>query len=231
MLINAATENAFERIAQRAADVQRAFTPGAEALFGDAGAPPSSRPSLNPLSVAPPPDAYFVTVDARGRTAYTQNGAFALRDGMLVDGEGKPVLGFTAATAASSELHCDPIDVALGRIKNARIDADGTLLYDRSAIDPRTGARENESVAVGRIALARFPAGTRVPALPGVVPHLGRPGDGNFACVEPMREENSRIDFDRSLDRLEEAYLSFDALTAAHKAQGSFGKTAMDLLK
>jgi len=35
----------------------------------------------------------------------------------------------------------------------------------------------------------------------------------------------------RVLDRLEEAYVAFDALQAAHKAQGGVGKTAMDLLK
>jgi hypothetical protein len=46
-----------------------------------------------------------------------------------------------------------------------------------------------------------------------------------------MRRENSRIDFNRSLDRLEEAYVVLDALQAAHTAQGRLSKSAMDLLK
>jgi len=106
-------------------------------------------------------------------------------------------------------------------------------------IDPRTGARERERVAVGRVALARFPAATKLHAVdashvappPGTVALTGRPGDGSFGFVSPMRREESRIDFNRSLDRLEEAYVMFDALQAVHKAQGSTNKTAMDLLK
>ena len=35
MMINAATQDALDRIAQRAADVQRAFIPGALPQFGD----------------------------------------------------------------------------------------------------------------------------------------------------------------------------------------------------
>jgi len=239
MLINAAMENAFERIAQRAGDVQRAFTPGAVPQFSDVQAPPSSRPSLDPLSVAPPPDAYFLIIDGRGRSAYTQNGGFAVRDGLLVEADGSPVLGFSGASAAPAELRCDAVDVALGRVKNLRVDVAGALSYDRSAIDPRTGTRRSERVIVGHVALARFPAATRLPpaagdgflAPPGVVPHVGRAGDGNFGNVAPMREESSRIDFDLSLDRLDESYVSFDALQAAQKAEGSLRKTAMDLLK
>jgi hypothetical protein len=148
------------------------------------------------------------------------------------------VLGYAQGAATSSPLRCDGVDVALGRVQRIRVEADGTLAYDRVSIDPRTGASENERVAVGRIALARFPAGTRttltmggVVPPSGVAPHVGKPGDGSFAPVETMRRENSRIDYDRSLDRLEEAYVSFDALQAAHKARGSFAKSAMDLLK
>lgn len=238
MMIDAATQQAFDRIAARTLDVERAFTPGAAPIFSDVGAAPSSRPALDPLSVAPPDGAYFITTDERGRMTYTQDGAFALRDGVLVNAAGTPVLGYVSQGGATGQLRCDSVDVALGRIRAIHIEADGTLAYDRISIDPRTQARESERVNVGRLALARFPAGTRaivtsggVIAPQGVTPHLGRPGDGSFERVTPMRAQNSAIDFDRSLDRLEEAYLSFDALQAAHKARGSFGKTAMDLLK
>ncbi|MGB6985362.1 MAG: hypothetical protein WBD74_05210 [Candidatus Aquilonibacter sp.] len=240
MMVNAAIQDALERIAQRAADVQRAFTPGAIPQFGDvATASAAARPALDPLSVTAPPDAYFVTTDERGRTAYTRDGGFTLHSGTLVGENGRAILGYVMHNGAASELRVDAVDEALGRVQDLRIETDGTLAYDRTVIDPRSGARERERVAVGQVALARFTAATKLNAVdanhvippPGTLPHLGRAGDGNFPRVTPMQREQSRIDFDRSLDRLEEAYVAFDALQAVHKVQGSTGKTAMDLLK
>jgi flagellar basal body rod protein FlgG len=240
MMVNAATQDALDRIAQRAADVQRTFTPGAIPQFGDvATEAASSQPLLDPLSVAPPPDAYFLTTDERGRTVYSRDGGFALDGGKLVGANGRAILGFTSPTGVTSELHVDAVDEALGRVQNLRVETDGTLAYDRTVIDPRSGARERERVSVGQLALARFPAATKLSvadanhylAPAGTLPHVGRAGDGNFSTVTPMRREESRIDFDRSLDRLEEAYVAFDALQAAHKAQGDGNKTVMDLLK
>jgi len=240
MMVNAATQDALERIAQRAADVQDAFTPGATSRFGDVVTDrAASRAVLDPLAVAAPADAYFVTTDERGRTVYTRDGGFNLVGGTLVGADGRAILGFRAATSATSELHVDDVDAELGRVNDLCIERDGTLVYHRAIVDPRTGARERERVTVGQVALARFPAATKLVASganhflapAGVLPHVGCPGDGNFAPVAPMQRETSRIDFDRSLDRLEEAYIAFDALQAAHKAQGGIGKTAMDLLK
>jgi flagellar basal body rod protein FlgG len=240
MTVNAAIQEALDRIAQRTSDMQRAFTPGALPQFGDVTTDaPTARVSLDPLAVAPPADAYFVTTDERGRAVYTRDGCFAIRDGMLVGSDGRAVLGFTTPENGKSDLRVDAVDEALGRVNDVRIEADGTLAYDRTIVDPRNGVRERERVVVGRLALARFPAATRLTSTdanhvippPGTLPHVGRAGDGNFANVLPMRQEQSRIDFNRSLDRLEEAYVAFDALAAAHKAQGSVGKTAMDLLK
>ena len=240
MMVNAAAQDALDRIAQRAADVQRAFTPGAIPQFGDVATDgPASRMVLDPLCVAPPAGAYFLTTDERGRTAYTRDGSFAMRDGKLVGANGRAILGFTTSNGVTSELDVDAVDEALGRVQNVRIEADGTLAYDRIVIDPRGGKRERERVAAGQLALARFPAATKLGPVdanhfvvpPGTLPHVGRAGDGNFATVAPMQREASGIDYDRSLDRLEEAYIAFDALQAVHKAQGSAGKTAMDLLK
>ena len=240
MMVNAAAEDALERIAQRAADVQSAFTPGATSPFGDVVTDKAvSHAALDPLSIAAPPDAYFITTDERGRTVYTRDGGLNLTGGTLVGAGGRAMLGFRSATSATSELHVDDVDAELGRVNNLRIEADGTLAYDREVIDPRTGERERERVAVGRVALARFPAATKLAATDanhflapaGVTPHVGRAGDGNFAHLAPMQRETSRINFDRSLERLEEAYVAFDALQAAHKARGATGKTAMDLLK
>ncbi len=240
MMVNAATEDALERITQRAADVQHAFMPGASSSFGDVVTEAAaSQATLDPLSVAAPADAYFITTDERGRTVYTRDGGFVLAGGTLAGANGSAILGFRSSAGATSELHVDDVDAALGRVNGLRIEPDGTLTYDRAVIDPRTGARERERVAVGRVALARFPAATKLAASDanhflapaGIPPHVGRAGDGNFARVAPMQRETSRIDFDRSLDRLEEAYVAFDAVQAAHKVQGGIGKTAMDLLK
>jgi flagellar basal body rod protein FlgG len=240
MMVNAATQDALDRIARRAADVQRAFTPGAMPQFGDVATDgPASRAALDPLCVAPPADAYFLTTDDRGRTTYTRDGGFAMRDGTLVGANGRVILGFVARNGVTTQLTVNPVDEALGRVQNLRIESDGTLAYDRTVIDPRTGTREHERVVVGQLALARFPAATKLGSVDanhfvapsGTLPHVGRPGDGNFAHVAAMQREESRIDFDRSLDRLEEAYVAFDALQAVHKVQGSAGKTAMDLLK
>lgn len=240
MIVNSATADALDYINERAADVYRAYTPGAHSAHGDVSREGvQSRAVFDPLSVAPPDDAYFVTTDDRGRKAYTQNGNFRLLNGTIVGTNGRPVLGTIASNGALVELRVDPIDAAVGRVQNLHVEADGAVSYSRLSIEPKTGARENERVIVGRLALARFPAATKLSQLDGeralapagVVPHLGRPGDGNFAALQPMRQSASRIDMDKSLDRLNDAYMAFDALQAAHKAQGSLSKTAMDLLK
>lgn len=239
MHVNAATATALERIAMRGADVVNAFTPGAAPSFDDTSAAQAAHASVDPLTAAPPEGAYFVTTDARDRTTYTKDGACALRDGVLCGANGQPMLGYASAGAALAPLRIDSVDDALGRVAHARIDAQGRLLYDRSAIDPRSGARIHETVCAGTLALARFPAGTRAQSvdashvtLPNdIVPHYGRANDGTFGAVTPMQRAGSSIDLNTSIARLADAYLAFDALQAASKASGKAGKTAMDLVK
>jgi flagellar basal body rod protein FlgG len=239
MFLNPAMSAALDRIAERAADVRRAFTPGAVPQHDDVATRGArSDFTLDPLSVAPPDGAYFVTRDERDGNAYTRDGSFSLRGGRLVDGDGRPVYGIDS-TGALTELRVDPVDDTLGRIADARIERDGRLIYRRELVDPRSGARESESISVGRIALARFPAGTRLVAADGdhcvppagVEPQIGVAGEGSFASLSPMRRERSRIDIDESLVRLKDAYIAFDALQAAQTAKSHFGKTAMDLVK
>jgi len=241
VLVSASTERALDYIAQRASDVQRAYAPGAVPAFDDvANARSAVSKNVDPLSIALPNDAYLITRDAPSDPLYTRDGGLQVRDGLLVTQRGSPVLGYASAeNAPVGDLAIDPVDRALGRVQNLRIEADGTFAYDRTVVDPRSGTREMQRIAVGRLALARFPAATklgivdatRASAPAGVVPHVGRPGDGNFDRVVPMRREGSHIDIDRSLEKLKDAYTAFDALAAAHKAQSKLGKTAMDLLK
>lgn len=231
---------ALDAIAERAADVRLAFTPGAVPRRDDvATSASSSRFSLDPLSAAAPEGAYFITLDARGRAGYSRDGALAIAGGKLVDARGLPLLGRAAPGGPLAELRVDPVDAALGRARDARIEADGTFAYTRAAIDPRTGQRAVHDVHVGRVALARFPFGTKLDtadgqrfyAPHGVVPHVGLAGDGTFDALEPMRRERSRVDLDVSLARLKDAYVAFDALAAAETAKDRFGKTAMDVVK
>jgi flagellar basal body rod protein FlgG len=239
VFLNPAMTAALDRVAERAADVRLAFTPGAMPLHADvATAAPSADFALDPLSVSAPSDSYFVVRDAKGTNAYTRDGSFILRDGELTDAGGRLVLG-TLGDGAMQPLQLDPVDAALGRCTSVAIGGDGTLSYQRDAIDPRTGARTTQRVTAGRIALARFPAGSILPtadgsvftAPSGVVPHTGLAADGNFSSLTPMRRERSRVDLDASLARLKEAYVAFDALAAAENARGGLSKTAMNLLK
>ena len=239
MLIDTATSAAFDRIAQRTADAKLGFTPGASPTFGDVATGSSQSFVLDPLSIAAPENAYLVTSDERGRTCYTRDGTLTLRDGTLTGSNGRPMLGFTSSNAPLAALRVDSVDDALGRVNDLRIEPDGTVAYDRNEIDPRSGTREQQRVVVGQLALARFSAGTKLNALDAnhffaaadEAPHLGRAGDKNFGVIRSFARESSRVDLDQSLQKLKDAYMAFDALAAAHRAQGHLGKTAMDLLK
>jgi flagellar basal body rod protein FlgG len=240
VFLNPTMTAALDRIAERAADVRRAFTPGAIPQHGDVATSVDRADfTLDPLSVAPPEGSYFVTSDARGRTVYTRDGAFSVSAGRLVDARGCAVLGRRTAGGPMSDLRIDSVDAALGRAANPRVEADGNLVYARAAIDPRSGKRVSTGVVVGRIALARFPAGTKLDtsdgrsfsAPPGVAPHTGLAGDDAFGTLVPMRRERSGVDIDASLMRLKEAYVAFDALAAAETAKNHFSKAAMDVVK
>jgi flagellar hook protein FlgE len=240
VFLNTATERSLDLIAQRAADVYQAFTPGAMPAFGDVATDaPQSRPILDPLAVTAPGNDYFVTGDDVSRRTYTRDGRFRIVNGTLVGSNGREILGYSGNASALGPLKIDPVDDALGRANNVRIEENGDVAYDRRVVEPRSGAMEVQRVSIGRIALARFPAATKLTSAAdgnvtppaGVPPHVGRASDGNFGSLSPMRREESRIDFERSLDRLHDAYVAFDALQAVHKAQGATGKVAMDLLK
>lgn len=240
MFLSSSLSLALDRIAERAADVRRAFTPGAFPRYDDVATPASSSSfTLDALSVAAPEGAYFVASGVHGERTYTRDGSFALRNGTLTGSEGEAILGVAPRGGPPAALRVDPVDAALGRVASPAIEADGSVVYRRETINPRTGAHEAQRVAIGRIALARFPAGTRLEAKgaslvappDGVAPQIGVAGDGTFAALAPMQRERSRIDVDESLARLKEAYLAFDALQAAEAAKTHLGKTAMDLLK
>jgi hypothetical protein len=197
-----------------------------------------SAPSLDPLSVVAPDGAYFVAENGSGVT-FSRDGSLTFDDGTLRARDGAQILGYGAGSKEPLPLRADPLDIALGRVGNPRIDRDGTLSYQRSSLDPRTGERRFERVSVGRIALARFPAGTQplrrdavhVVAPRGVTPAIGRAGESGTGSLTPFARDLGRIDMAAGLDRLQEAYLSFEALRTAGQARAGLERGAMDLVK
>lgn len=239
MMIYDAASGALQDIAVRERDVLQAYAAGASAQRGDVAQPSSYAFTLDPLSAAAPPDAYFVVAGDRGRTLFTRDGGFAIRDGALVDGQGRAVLGYRDGNAALAPLRVDPVDAALGLADEARIEDDGSVSYERSVVDPRSGKRVTQRAVAGRLALARFAPGTKLQTVdpqhaaapPNISAHFGRAGDGNFGPVRPFAREGSGVNIDLGLQRLQEAYLALDAIRAAGVAQRGVEKTAMNLLK
>jgi flagellar basal body rod protein FlgG len=241
-MLSASPVDAYERVAARAQDLRDAFRAGTVPLNDDVRTEARVTPSLDPLSVVPPPGAWLVTRGADGTRAYERDGALSLRGGVLRTGDGAEVLGYPRGDARGAvpvPLRVPEIDAALGRAVDAYVERDGTVAYTRAAIDPRTGARSAERVALGRIALARFPAGsqtqrldaTRVAAPPGVAPHLGTPADGSFSALATFSRDAGSIDIATGVAKLDEAYRAFEAIGAAVRSQASVTKTTVDLVK
>lgn len=242
-MIGASTVDALNRIQARAQDVMRAYSAGGFALNNDSnigGRGPQA--AADPLSVAAPPNSYFVTQAADGSRAFTRDGGFMLDRDTLRTADGAAVLGFPDGDARGAiplPITLPARDVALGRCNNVRVESDGTVSFSRTTVDPRTTERSIERVVAGKIALARFPAGTqpiridgvRVGAPYGISPHLGTPADGTFSGIATYARDTGSIDIDTSLAKLAEAYRAFSALHAANTAHGAADKTAMDLLK
>ncbi len=239
-MIDPAISAGLGRIAERERDVLHAFDPGFVPERDDVARTPQVVPNADPLGVVVPQGAYVVTPDAAGRLTYSRDGAFTFDGGELRARDGRPVLGFAVGNRTKLvPLRADPYDVALGRVAHARVEADGTFGYERTSVDPRTGDRRAERVAVGRVALGRFPAGSQPERLdgshvappPGARPQIGVPGDGGFAPFATFARDLGRVNAIAGLDKLREAYVAFEALRAANHTRGAVEKTTMDLVK
>jgi len=239
-MIDAATSADLARIAACERDVLGAYVPGFVPEASNAARPLRAVPAPDPLSVAAPQGAYFVNANASGPPVFSRAGGFGIVEGELRTADGRPVLGFALGDRkALVPLRVDPYDLALGRVSDPGVAADGSFGYARSAIDPRTGERRTERVIVGRLALARFPAGTqpvRIDAIhvtppAGVRALVGVPSDGNFAPLLPRARDLGGVDIVAGLEKMREAYEAFDALRTAHQARGTIEKATLDLVK
>ena len=238
--MNVGVANAIENVERRAEDLRMIFTGGAQPNFQDALRPERAELTNDPLSVALPPDAYLVAGDA-ARPSYTRDGALAVQDGVLVSSSGTPVLGFVNGDASGvpRPLQIDANDALLGRAHDIRVEPDGVFGYARSVLDPKTGESSVERVVVGRVGLARFPAGTRLERIDAthvvapahVVPFIGSPNDGSFLPIETQRRALGRLDSDAAISRLQDAYLAMRAISAVERSQNAFARGAFDLVK
>ncbi len=238
-MIDIASQSGLERIAARRRDVEHADVAGFTPEASDVAGPTRIAGLRDPLAVVAPEGTYFLSDDGRGAIAFGRDGRFALADGVLRGPEGRPVLGFPNGGGALAPLRADPHDAALGELREPCIAADGTFTYGRSSIDPRTGERRVERVTAGRVALARFPAGTqlarveaggvRPPA--GVAPRVGVPGSGDFSALVVGARDLGRVDIVTGLQRLDEAYLAYGAMRAAFRGRAEAEKATMELVK
>ncbi len=238
MSIDPGIASSLSAIASRERDLRAAFIPGAVPENNDVFRPARDVRDLDATSASAPAGAYFVRRSDDGQRVYSRDGKIDVRADNVVDERGFAVLGMIGGSNECVPLRVDPVDAALGRVHNLRIDANGDVRYDRELIEPRTGEKIHQPILVGRVALARFPAGTILHATDanhgvapsGVLPHIGSAGDGTFAPLACAQRLGSSIDIDRGLERLQDAYLALDALQAAHKASGSIAKTTMGLI-
>jgi len=238
-MIDPASASSLARIASRERDVMHAYQPGFVPESDDVAVPTRVVRDDDPLAVAAPEGAYFASAGPDGGIAFSRDGGFHMAGGRLLTADGRSVLGVVAGSRALVPLRVDAYDAALGRAADVRIDADGTLSYARTSVDPRTGERRSERVPAGRVALARFPAGTQpertgaayVRAPSGVTPLIGLPADSGFAPLATRARDLGRIDLLAGLEQMREAYVSYEALRAAQHARGGVDKTTLDLVK
>lgn len=243
-MINSGPAQALAELATRTQEMLHAYEPGYETQDDQIRSATLARPkpSNDPMSAAAPEGAYFVGHDASGRTFFSRDGSFGVDGGKIAWPDGSAVLGYPPGAAHDGKpqrLSVDPIDVALGRTKDAHVEADGSVVYSRSVVDPKTAKTSVERVEVGRIALARFPAGTaltrigttRIGSPGGVVPFIASPGEGTFGSLATKSRDLGAVDFEAGLNQVREAFLALDAMSASARVDDKDAHVAMDLIK
>ena len=239
-MLSAGIARAIESVERRGEDLRMVFAEGAQPNFSDVIRAERVEPSGDPLSIVVPPDALLIAGDPN-RPAYTLDGALQVRDGVLAGSDGTPVLGLVDSDRSGipKPLRIDKNDLLLGRVQDLRIEPDGVFGYARTIIDPKTMQSTVERVVVGRIALARFPAGTRLERVDAtharppshLVPFVGSPNDGSFGSLYTSRRAVGRLDPDATVVRLQDAYLAMRALSAEERTRNAMIHGALDLVK
>lgn len=237
------------------ADARRAAIPGAIGDSPDrAGAivvaplvaQPARRstPSASPLSVTIDGSGLFAFEDA-GRRAYGRLGDFRFDSrGVLVDGAGRTVLGYAPEAARpAGDLHAiriAPSDAAAKRFSDFTVDERGVVsgVVRSSAASP--AGRGQQVIALGRIALAVFPAPERLHRIGDTIaiatadagiPLIAAPGDTNVGMLHSHSLETGLVDLESDLARLWSLERDADIGAATAWAGDVFARTAMGLVK
>jgi flagellar basal body rod protein FlgG len=243
-MINSGPARALAELAARAQEMLHAYEPGYETQDDQIRSATLARPKStnDPLSVSAPEGAYFMGVDPSGKRFFSRDGSFHIAGDSIAWSDGSPVLGFgpnAEPGSAPTPLKVDSVDAALGRAADAHFEADGSVVYSRSVVDPKSGKSTVEKISVGSVALARFPAGTALPPLdgnritqpPGVAAAIGKSGDAAFGPVAIKSRDVGSVDFEAGLNQLREAYLAVDAMSASDRVSDRDAHVAMDLIK
>jgi flagellar basal body rod protein FlgG len=243
-MINPGPAAALAELASRANEMLHAYEPGYETADDQLRSATLARsePALDPMSVAGPENSYFIGLDAAGKRFYSRDGSFRIAGSNVTWADGSAVLGYANGAGDGSPptaLRVDPVDAALGRVGDPHVEADGSVVYTRTAVDPQTGKKNDERVVAGRVALARFPAAsslvplsaTRVLQPAGVAPAFGTPGSAGFGNLTPKARDLGAVDFEAGLNQLREAFLALDAMSASDRVADKDAHVAMDLIK
>ena len=239
-MVSAALVRALETIERRGQDLRSLFESGVQPNYDDGLRSGRIERTNDPLAIVLPEEAYLIAGDPN-RPAYSRDGALQLRDGTLVTADGTPVLGFAGGeqNGMPQPLAIERRDALLGRASDIRIEPDGIFGYARTIVDPQTLESNVERVSVGRLALARFPAGSRperidsshARAPAGIVPFVGSPADGTFSGLAVRSRAIGRLDPDTTISRLQDAYLAALSLCAAERTRYWMARDAFDLVK
>lgn len=243
-MINPGPARALAELASRAQEMLHAYEPGYETADDQIRSATLARsePALDPMSVSAPEGAYFVGTDRSGKTFFSRDGSFRVDGPNVGWSDGSAALGYPAGSPSGSapqKLRIDPVDAALARVGDPHVEADGSVVYTRTAVDPKNGKQHKERVVAGVLALARFPAGSAVTPISasravspgGVTPALGTPGGKTFGALAPKSRDLGSVDFEAGLNQLREAFLALDAMSATARVDDRDAHVAMDLIK
>jgi hypothetical protein len=243
-MINPGPAQALAELATRAQEMLHAYEPGYETSDDQIRSATLARsePALDAMSVAAPEGAYLVGTDRSGKPFYSRDGTLRVEGQHVGWPDGSSALGYPTGSAAGSapqRLRIDSVDAALKRVQDPHVEADGSVVYTRTTVDPKSGKPQKERVVVGVLALARFPAGnavvplsaSRIASPPGVTPALGAPGAGTFGALTPKARDLGSVDFEAGLNQLREAFLALDAMSATARVDDRDAHAAMDLIK
>ncbi len=229
-MISAATSDALDRIATRASDVLAGYTSGFEPQRADAaGQPASLERSQDPLSVVAPERHVFPrragrrdALLARRRVHVRRRNAPRARRRRRLGHGARRARGAPSANARSRSIARSGASrtSASNRTERSAMRARRSIRAAANAASnaSHSGASRSRASPRGRKA-SRFDA-THFEAPRGVVPLVGQPSDGSFGPLRTYSRDTGRLDLLAGLQRLQEAYLSFEALARGATARG-----------